>query len=72
MDIVLGKALSFLSTIEGSSVTIAIVLEFAFRMIPSGKPLSVFYVVSSALKKSGEFLTKVGLFLDKVLPQKLK
>lgn len=66
------KAMEFLSSVEGASVTIAVVLDFAFRMIPSEKPKSVVYLAAEIIKKSGEFLVKLGQILDKVLGQKLK
>jgi hypothetical protein len=72
MEELLAKALAFISSIEGSALSIALVLEFAFRLIPSQKPLSILYVAASALKKIGELCIKVGQLLDKVLPQKLK
>lgn len=68
----LDKILAFIASAQGASVTIAIVLEFAFRMIKTEKPLSVLHVASSFIKKSAEILGKVADLLDKVLPQKLK
>lgn len=72
MEAIFEQVFKFLSTIEGSSLTIAVVLEFAFRMIPSQKPLSILYVVAAGLKKCGELFIKVGQIMDKVLPQKIK
>jgi hypothetical protein len=72
MEDLFSKALSFLASVEGSALSISLVLELVFRLIPSKKPLSVLYVAASALKKVGEFCIKIGHLLDKVLPQKLK
>ncbi len=72
MEEFLAKIMEALSSVEGASVTIALVLEFVFRMIPSQKPLSIIYMVAAALKGVGEILVKAGHVLDKVLPQKLK
>lgn len=72
MDAIFAKALEFLSSVEGASATVAIVLEFVFRLFPSEKPLSVLYVVALVLRKSGELFIKGGELLDKILPQKLK
>lgn len=72
MEEIMMKIMEFLKSIEGSSMTIAIVLELAFRLIPSQKPLSILYVIASALKKCGEVCIKAGQIMDKVLPQKLK
>jgi hypothetical protein len=66
------KALSLVSSAEGAAITVALILDFAFRLIPSEKPKSVIYMVAKAIKMSGELLTKLGSFLDKVLGQKLK
>ena len=72
MEEIFNKAMDFLLSVEGASVTIAIVLDFAFRLIPSDKPKSVIYLVAEVVKKSGEFLVKLGQILDKVLGQKIK
>lgn len=72
MDAIFAKALEFLSSVEGASATVAIVLEFVFRLFPSEKPLSVLYIVALVLRKSGEIFIKGGELLDKILPQKLK
>jgi len=68
----LDKILAFLSSAEGASLTIAVVVEFILRMIKSEKPLSILYLISSVAKKSGEILVKIGNLMDKVLPQRLK
>lgn len=52
--------------------SIIIAVEFALRMVKSDKPLSVMYLISDGLKKVGELCTKLGLFMDKILPQRLK
>ena len=72
MEEIFNKAMGFLLSVEGASVTIAIILDFAFRLIPSDKPKSVIYLVAEVVKKSGEFLVKLGQILDKVLGQKIK
>jgi hypothetical protein len=66
------KALSFLTTAQGASATIIIILEFFFRMFKTEKPTSMIYLVANCVKKSGELLTKLGEILDKILPQRLK
>lgn len=72
MEEIFNKAMDFLLSVEGASVTIAIILDFAFRLIPSDKPKSVIYLIAEVIKKSGEFLVKLGQILDKVLGQKIK
>lgn len=72
MDAVFEQIIKFISSAEGASLTIAMVIEFIFRMIPSQKPLSIMYVVAAVARKSGEILVKIGNLLDKILPQKLK
>ena len=69
---VLIVAFELLASAEGASVTIALVLDFAFRMIPSEKPLSIFHLVAKVAGKIGQFLVKFAELADKVLPQKLK
>ena len=53
-------------------MTIAIGMEFMFRMIKTEKPLSIAYMVADGLKKVGEIMSKCGQLMDKVLPQRLK
>lgn len=53
-------------------MSIAIGMEFMFRMIKTEKPLSIAYMVADGLKKVGEIMSKCGQLMDKVLPQRLK
>lgn len=69
---VIEKVLAFLTSAEGASATIAVVLEFAFRLIPSKKPLGILQVVGQVAKAAGEALVKIGNLLNKVLPQNIK
>jgi hypothetical protein len=66
------KAMELLKSAEGASLTIAMVLEFSFRMIPSKKPLSLLHVIAGVSKKLGELLLKIAKVLDLILPQKVK
>ncbi len=68
----LDKILAFLSLAEGASVTIAVVLEFAFRLVKTDKPRSILLMVAAIAEKSGEVLTASAKFLNKVIPQRLK
>jgi hypothetical protein len=52
--------------------SIAIGLEFAFRLFKTDKPKSIVYMIADGIKKAGEILTKLGSLLDKILPQRLK
>lgn len=72
MEDLITKALELLTSVQGSAVTIAVVLEFVFRMIPSAKPLSIAHIVAAAARGIGAVLTKLADILDKVLPQKVK
>lgn len=72
MEELFAKIFEALSSVEGSAVTIALILEFVWRLFPSKNPLSWLYFIAYAFKKAGEVLTKAGLVLDKILPQKLK
>lgn len=72
MEELFAKALEFLSSVEGSSLSIALVLEFAFRLIPSEKPKSILLVIAKGAEMLGKFLVKLSEILNKVIPQKLK
>jgi hypothetical protein len=72
MEELFAKIMEVLSSVSGASATIAIVLEFAFRLIPSEKPKSIIYLIASAAKSLGGILIKAGELLDKVLPQTIK
>lgn len=72
MEELFEKVLAFLSSAEGASATIAIVLDFVWRLVPSEKPKSVLHMISYVAKKLSEVLAKIAEFLDKVLPQKIK
>jgi hypothetical protein len=52
--------------------TIAVVLEFAFRLLKTKKPLSIAWLVVDGLVLVASGLTKVAALLDKVLPQRVK
>lgn len=70
---ILEAVLAFLGSINGAAVaTIAIVLEFAFRMIKSEKPLGILHAVAAIIKKLAAVLTKIAELSDKVLPQKVE
>jgi hypothetical protein len=72
MEVIIERCLSFLASAEGASATIAIVLEFAFRMFPSDKPRGLIHMVAKIAKGIGNVLIKFSELSDKVLPQKLK
>lgn len=65
------KILEFISSGTGA-VVIAAVVEFGLRFVKSEKALSLIYLASGMLKMVGNLFSKVGEFLDKVLPQRLK
>lgn len=66
------KALELLTSAEGASVTIAIVLEVVFRLFPSEKPLGVIIAIAEVIKGVGEVLIKLSSLINKVIPQKIK
>jgi hypothetical protein len=53
----------------GAGATIAIILEFVFRLLPTKKPLGWFYLAASLIKAIAGLLMAVAAFLDRVLPQ---
>jgi hypothetical protein len=67
----LNSILSYLSGAEGMVATLAIVVEFVLRLVPSEKPRSIAYAVGGFVKVIGAVFTKLGELLDKILPQKL-
>lgn len=72
MNELIVKALEFLTSAEGASVTIAIVLEVVFRLFPSEKPIGVILSVAAIIKGIGEVLIKLSNLVNKVIPQKVK
>lgn len=64
--------MEFLTGHEGMVATLAVVVEFVLRLIPSEKPKSIIYLVAAVVKSAGAVLSKIGEILDKILPQKLK
>jgi len=68
---IVDSILSFISSGSGAMI-IAAVLEFVLRFVKSDKPMSIMYVIAGAFKLFGNLLSKLGEFLDKVLPQKVK
>jgi hypothetical protein len=63
------KLMQVLASVEGASLTVAIVLEFVFRLVPSQKPLSIAHLVAGFARKSSEALKKLADVMDKILPQ---
>lgn len=72
METIISKALELLTSAEGASVTIAIVLEVVFRLFPSEKPKGVILMISAIIKGIGEVLVKFSNLINKVIPQNLK
>lgn len=66
------KILEVLGSLEGQGAVLAIVLEFALRLIPSDKPRSILLVVAKVCEMGASVLGKVASLLNKIIPQKLK
>lgn len=62
-------ALKALTSVEGMTGTLIVVLEFVFRLLPTKKPLSVLHIVASVVKGLAAILGKLSKILDSVLPQ---
>jgi len=60
------------NNLMSASATAAIVIEFALRLVPSSKPLSILYAISAAVHSLGIIFDGIATFLDKILPQNLK
>lgn len=66
------KIMAALASAEGASATIAVVVEFILRVVPSKKPMSIAHAVSAAVRTVARVAEKLADVLDKVLPQKTK
>ena len=63
---------TFVTTNLPASISvISIVLEFALRLTPTAKPLSIAQGAALALHKIADICGGIANFLDKVLPQNL-
>ena len=65
----INDVMNALLSVEGMSATIAVVLEFVLRLLPTKKPLSIAHVVAAVVKGLAKILTKIAEILDSVLPQ---
>lgn len=72
MEELIAKVLEVLGSVESQAAVVAIVLEFALRLIPSEKPRSILLVVAKGAELGSKVLAKVAEVLNKVVPQKLK
>jgi len=70
MEEVIVKIMEILASAEAMSVTVAIILEFILRMIPSQKPLSILHVAAKVIRSVSVITEKVADLLDRWLPQK--
>jgi uncharacterized membrane protein (UPF0136 family) len=71
MEEVLSKIMEIITNPQVIMV-VAVVAEFAMRLVKTEKPMSVIRMVANAMKGVGKVLIAVSEFADKVLPQKLK
>jgi hypothetical protein len=69
MEEVIAKIFEVLGTIEGMSATLAIVLEFGLRLLPTKKPLSILHIAAKSIRLVSDVLEKAADVMDKVLPQ---
>lgn len=53
-------------------LAVAAVVEFVLRIIKSKKPLSILYLVANICKQLGTLFSKLGDFLNKVIPQRVQ
>jgi hypothetical protein len=69
----LDQILNVIQNSLGAQVgVIAVVLDFALRLIKSEKPLSILHGIALGLSKVGKICSAAAAFLDKVLPQRTK
>lgn len=69
---IIEKISGYISSFEGSVLTLSIIAEMIFRFFPSQKPLSILRGIASIMGEIGKLLVKLSDVMDKVLPQKLK
>lgn len=67
----LDKVVEWVTSAAGMSATLAVIVEFVLRLIPSTKPLSILHLVAEVVKKVGGLCGLLGDLLDKILPQKV-
>jgi hypothetical protein len=68
MDVI-NQVLALLHSAYAQAGVIAIVVEFALRLIPSQKPLSILHGIGAVCRGLGNICIGVADLLDKVLPQ---
>ena len=68
----LDQILGFVSSLSGQATIGAIIVEFAFRLVKSDKPLSIAHIAAASLHKIADICAGIANFADKILPQKLK
>lgn len=68
----LDQGIAFFGSVAGQSAMIAVAVEFILRLFKSDKPLSLLYAFSFLIHKLGDFFNGLAVFLDKIIPQRLK
>ena len=68
------KAIQAVASLEtaGWVTSLTFVLELVFRLIKTEKPKSVLYLVADGCTLIGKLFTKIGITLDKILPQRVQ
>jgi len=72
MEELFAKVMEYLSQADNAAVTIAVIMEVAFRLFPTEKPRSILLMIAKGAEYSGKALVKVSEVLNKIIPQKLK
>ena len=72
MEELFSKVMEYLSQADHAAMTIAVIIEVAFRLVPSEKPKSILIMVAKGAELCGKALVKLSEVLNKVIPQKLK
>lgn len=70
MDAIFAIILKFLSDAQVAAPTVALILEFVLRLIPSQKPLSILHIIARVVRVVSNILEKLADLLDLILPQK--
>lgn len=72
MEEMLKKILELIPAANAGMITsVAVILDFILRMIPTKKPLSILHLAAASLHLIGAIASKAAALLDAVLPQRV-
>jgi hypothetical protein len=69
---ILNHLIAIVSSWQGATASIAVVVEFLMRVIPSETPKSIAWGVANALHALGKLAELTAEFMDKILGNRTK